>query len=176
MKENINEHDMTKKMMDSIRNGFKTLVTEEVEQPETEVEDADAETVAGDDLPEPTEEEGIEKESEDTISPVSGDAVFNDELKKLQDTVNASAKITNFKIYPSDDNVMIEGAFLRNENENSGIHFTMALNAREVKLEMQGSNDLDDDVIDLLKKLKGYYKVWADEWYLKLTNEYKANK
>ena len=175
MKENINEHDMTKKMMDSIRNGFKTLVTEEVEEAETEVDNTEA--VAGDDLPEPTEEEEeIEKESEDTISPISGDAVFNDELKKLQDTVNASAKITNFKIYPSDDNVMIEGLFLRNENENSGIRFTMTLNAREVKLEMQGSNDLDDDVIDLLKKLKGYYKVWADEWYLKLTNEYKANK
>lgn len=168
MRENINEHDMTKKMMDIIRNGHKGLIKEasfpnEDEQNPTEPSAPNQVT----DKPE---------ESDDTISPVSGDAVFNDELKKLQDTVDKSVEITNFKIYPSDRNVMIEGTFLRSEQENSGISFTMALTARDVKIEVIGQTDLDDDISLLLQKLKGYYKGWCDEWYIKMGNEYRPEK
>src|ERR1039458_7534702 len=105
-KNKIDEHDMTKKMMDVMRDGYKSLLTEEVKQ-------------------------------EDTITPVQGDAVYNDELKKLQDTVDPRVKINSFKIYPSDENVIIEGVFLKREDEDSGIHFKMSLNAGEVDTSMK---------------------------------------
>lgn len=167
MKENINEHDMTKKMMDIIRNGHKNLINE-AELPNDNLESMEPTA--------PNQVTDQPEESDDTISPKSGDAVFNDELKKLQDTVDKSAEITNFKIYPSDRNVMIEGNFLRSEQENSGISFTMALTARDVKIEVIGQTDLDDDISLLLQKLKGYYKGWCDEWYIKMGNEYRAEK
>lgn len=144
MKDNINEHDMTKKMMDIMRGGYKKILTEETKQ-------------------------------DDTITASKGDAVFNDELKKLQDTVNPRVSITSFKIYPSDNNVIIEGVFLQHEAEDSGIKFKMSLASGEIETSMNNI-DLDDKVSILLQKLKGYYENWSDEWSLKLANEYKAKQ
>jgi hypothetical protein len=143
MKEIINEHDMTKKMMEIMRGGFKTrLMTENTEE-KTE------------------------------ISPVAGDAVFNDELTKLQDIIHPSAMITNFKIYPNDRNVIIDGTLQRHESEDSGIDFKMALSAGEVVTSMKNL-DLTDEISELLKKLKGYYSDFAIQWYVKV-DEYKNN-
>jgi hypothetical protein len=165
MKKNINEHDKTKEMMAILRGGFKNrVISEELEQPLTEK----PQLVPGDDLPEP-------EIKQDTISPKSGDSVFNDELKKLQDTVDPRVKINNFKIYPVDQNVIIEGVFLQRESEESGIHFKMSLSAGELQTSMQ-QIELDDKVSFVLQKLKGYYENWLDEWALKLANEYKAER
>lgn len=144
MKQNINEHDMTKKMMDIVRGGFKSLLKENDGR-------------------------------DDTISPSPSDSVFKDELKKLQDTVDPRVKITNFKIYPSDENVIIEGTFLQRESEDSGIKFKMSLAAGDIETSMNDI-ELDDKVSLLLQKLKGYYENWVDEWALKLANEYKPNR
>ena len=158
MKENINEHDMTKKMMDIMRGGFKPLLKEEETAP------VGSEPIT-DDMVNPTE-------SDDVITPKQGDAVFNDELKKLQDTVDPRVKITNFKIYPVDENVIIEGTFLKKESEGSGINFKMSLAAGEIETSMNDI-ELNDKVSMLLQKLKGYYENWVDEWALKLPNEYR---
>jgi len=145
MDNKINEHDMTKKMMDTIRGGFTSkLITENDNQ-------------------------------QDTISPVKGDVVFNEELSKLQDTVDPRVKITNFKIYPSDENVVIEGTFLQREDENSGIKFKMSLAAGDIETSMNNI-DLNNKVSSLLQKLKGYYENWVDEWALKLAREYRPKK
>jgi hypothetical protein len=140
-KESINEHDMTKKMMDVLRGGFKKLIKEE----------ADTNTV--DVLPQ--------------------DAEYKDQLSKLK-AVHPSGKITNFKIYPNDGNVIIDGGFLPNESPESGIKFSMSLKAGEIKIEMSGLNDLDTQVSQVLQKLEGYYDKWSDEWWEKMDNEYKA--
>lgn len=161
MKDNINEHDKTKQMMEIMRGGFKKLIKEE-ELPSKE----QTSSVQGDDSPELTE-------ANDSISPQQGDAVFKDELKKLQDTVDPRVKITNFKIYPTDQNVIIEGVFLQRESQDSGIKFKMSLSAGDIETSMNNIN-LDDKVSLLLQKLKGYYDNWVDEWALKLTNEYRA--
>lgn len=166
MKENINEHDKTKQMMEIMRGGFKKLIKEEEEMTVQSSEQPQA--VQGDDSPEPTK-------SEDTLTPKPGDAVFNDELKKLQDTVDPRVKITNFKIYPTDQNVIIEGTFLQREDQNSGIKFKMSLAAGGIETSMNNI-DLSDKVSLLLQKLKGYYENWVDEWALKLANEYRPKQ
>lgn len=167
MKENINEHDKTKQMMDIMRGGFKKLIKEDdsVSQPTQEPQ---PHAVPGDDSPEPTKEE-------DTLTPKQGDSVFNDELKKLQDTVDPEVTITNFKIYPNDKNALIEGVFQQRESENSGIHFKMSLRAGKVETSMVDI-DLNDDTSTLLTKLKGYYENWKNEWALKMTNEYRPKQ
>lgn len=153
MKENINEYDHTKKMLDIIRGGFK-LITEEA--PIEPVDDGG---------------NGIETDEDKNLSPVQGDSIFNEELKKLQDTVDPKVKITNFKIYPEDDDVLVEGVFLQREGLDSGIKFKMKLEASNVEIKIN-SIDLDDKVLLILQKLKGYYENWIDEWALKV-GEYK---
>ena len=148
MKQNINEHDMTKNMMEIIRGGFKKLIREADEQL----------------TPDPDDQK-------DTLTPVKGDAVFKEELDKLMDTVDSSAQITNFKIYPSDRNVMMEGTLLEGENEGSGIKFKMVLKKRDIETSMDNI-ELDDNISLILQKLRGYYQNWCDEWARKITNEY----
>lgn len=150
MKENINEHDMTKKMMSIIRgeHGSK-LIKEDIGQM----------------MKTDNDDQG------DTISPTKGDAVFNDELKKIQDIVDPSAQINNFKIYPSDRNVFIEGRILEGESEDSGIMFRMELKKRDIETTMKNI-ELDDDVSGVLSRLQGYYKNWCNEWAKKITTEF----
>jgi len=150
MKENINEHDMTKKMMSILRGGFESkLLKEEIGQ----------------------EMKPVDDDQGDTLSPTNGDAVFNDELKKLQDIVDPSAQINNFKIYPSDRNVFIEGRLLEGQAEDSGIMFRMELKKRDIETSMNNI-ELDDDVSGVLTRLQGYYKNWCNEWSKKITTEF----
>jgi len=178
MKENINEHDMTKKMMDIIRNGKKVITEAEAPMaPAPEPVQAPnnvAPLVPGDDLPEPEENTNNQpKETDgDTLTAVAGDAVFNEELQKLRDTVDNSAQITNFKIYPIDRNVVIDGVIEQREGANSGIHFTMNRLSGEIQTSMEGI-ELDDDVNEVLHHLQGYYKIWRQDWNDKI-DEYKS--
>jgi hypothetical protein len=186
MKQNINEHDKTKEMMDIIRNGFKNnLITEaeeSIEQPLAPNNVAPLE--AGDDLPEPDQSsDSIEtKEVEgDTISPVSGDAVFNEELKKIQQTLTPRAEITNFKIYPQDSNVIIKGILMKgnvianstsDDRKYSGIYFTLNLANGYDEPEMVDVKG-DETTTNILTKFPGYYENFRNEWSEKMSNEYK---
>ena len=157
MKENINEHDMTKKMMNVIRSGYKKLINE-VEEP-----------ITGPDM------KPIPDEQKDTIAPKEGDPLFKEELTKLQNTIDPRVKITNFKIYVKDNDVLLEGSFLNKNYGESGINFKMSLASGEIETTMKNV-ELTNEVNTILTKLKGYYDVWAKEWSLKLTNEYNVNR
>lgn len=149
MKNNINEHDMTKKMMDIIRGGYRSRLISEADEIAPEPDDY-----------------------RDTLDVKKTDSVYKAELKKLQDIVDPRVEITNFKIYPQDSNVLMEGIFLKGENEDTGIKFRMSLAAGEINITMSNI-EVTDKVSLLLTKLKGYYENWVDEWALKLANEYK---
>lgn len=160
MKESINEHDMTKKMMDIMRGGFKPLLKEN--------EEPVANEPITNDMVNPTE-------ADDVVTPVAGDAVFNDELQKLRDTVSPRIKITSFKIYPTDENVIIDGVMEYKESEGTGITFKMSLAAGEVETTMNDI-ELNDNISNLLHKLKGYYENFRLEWSKKLPNEYRPKE
>jgi hypothetical protein len=153
MKENINEHDMTKNMMKIMRGGYKSKLLVEIEDQDASLESDD---------------------QKDTLTPVKGDAVFKEELNKLMDTVDSSAQITLFKIYPKDRNVIIEGTLIEGESEGSGIRFKMVLKKREIETSMENV-EFDDNISFILQKLKGYYQNWCNEWSRKITNEYNQN-
>lgn len=165
MKESINEHDMTKRMMDVMRGGFKPLLKEQNEELATSNQNIDT----------MNQEEGQKETAKDVITPVSGDAVFNDELQKLRDTVTPRIKITGFKIYPTDENVIIDGVMEYKESEGTGITFKMSLAAGEVETSMNDI-ELNDNMSTLLQKLKGYYENFRTEWSKKLPNEYRPEE
>jgi hypothetical protein len=139
-KETINEHDLTKKMLDTLRGV--SLIKEA-------------------------------EEGNDVISPSEDDQVYNDEAKKIADTVDPRIQITKFKIYPRDRDVQFEGRL------DSGINFFMSTKAMKLSISITDENGspksifVDKDLLATLQKLNGYYENWTREWAQKLNTEYK---
>jgi hypothetical protein len=61
------------------------------------------------------------------------------------------------------------------ESEGTGITFKMSLAAGEVETTMNDI-ELNDNISDLLHKLKGYYENFRLEWSKKLPNEYRPKE
>ena len=88
-----------------------------------------------------------------------------EEENKFKDTVSKLVKFDKMKVYRQ--NVEWSGELVREKikwvfslNESNGCYISI------------GSQDmlqLTIDVIETLKKLKGYYDVWSDEWSARLT-------
>ena len=152
MKENINEHDMTKRMMDIIRNSQKTLIKEadEVAAPAaTEpVQPTQQGMVPGDDLPE--EPEMAKSPSDNSAEPLDGfdiddtyielpkdDQRYKDLSNQLLDTANA--QVTSIYISSGENgkekDLVITGL-------QNGLVFTMSLNVNDVKL--SGTSNAND--------------------------------
>jgi hypothetical protein len=129
MKESINEHDMTKKMMQIMRGGYKPLLKEE-EEPnmgETDMEDPNQNQ-------ETNSKEGLAKPPREGRAPLiqldgsyfeldKNDHRFKDLQKVLKDIVS-QAKITS--IYISDPEGLVINGVALNFGENSGLYFTLA--------------------------------------------------
>lgn len=139
MKNRLNEHDFTKKMIDVIRNNNKSLITE------------------------------VEKK-DGVIIFSKGDPEFEEESKAIKE-VDPRAQINDFRLYPADNNAIIDGTLLGGPNDDTGIKFTMSLNQRDYKTEMKNVN-MDDEITKMLQVLNGFYKNWYKKWNEKLS-EYK---
>jgi hypothetical protein len=150
MKEIINEHDMTKKMMNVIRSGNKKLINEFKEP------------ITGPDT------KPIPDDQKDTIAPKEGDSLFDNALTSLQSTIGMTINITNFKLYPKDNDVLLEGTIQKKTNEEK-ISFTMTLKSR-VKIDIPQLLTLDNDTVEVLKKLNGFYDVWEENWVNEIKN------
>lgn len=126
MKESINEHDMTKKMMSIMRGGYKPLLKEQEEEtPETEVE---------------TQGQGLAKpprEGRASLIQLDGsyfemdknDTRFKALQKALIDRVS-QANVTS--VYISDPKGLVINGVALDFSENSGLYFTLALSEDSV--------------------------------------------
>ena len=88
-----------------------------------------------------------------------------EEENKFKDTVSKLVKFEKMKVYRQ--NVEWSGELVREKikwvfylNENNGCY---------ISIESQDMLQLTIEVIETLKKLKGYYDVWSDEWSARLT-------
>ena len=88
-----------------------------------------------------------------------------DEENKFKETVSKLVKFQKMKVYRQ--NVEWSGELVREKikwvfslNENNGCY---------ISIESQDMLQLTMEVIETLKKLKGYYDVWSDEWSARLT-------
>lgn len=171
MKENINEHDMTKRMMDIMRGGYKKNLLSEADDMGQPM--SDDQSMAPNN--QPVDGTMDSDDQQDTITVQSSDPVFQQEAKKLRDIVGPSAKINDFKIFPTQGNVIISGSLNQGEGENTGIQFIMSLLARKIQITMNNI-EVDDEVDAELTKLRGHYKNFEDEWDEKISTEYKPKE
>jgi hypothetical protein len=88
-----------------------------------------------------------------------------EEENKFKDTVSKLVKFDKMKVYKQ--NVEWSGELVREKikwvyslNENNGCYISIA---------SEDMLQLTMEVIETLKKVKGYYDVWSDEWGARLT-------
>lgn len=170
MREHINEHDMTKKMMDIIRGGFKkSLITEQDIDTMNIRTDSDSQkdtiTVKQPNK-EPIAKDASGNETEEY-------ALYNTYNKELESSVGQSVNIDSFIIYIKDGYAVLTGKIVLDSQNNSYIEFDMVSNGN---IEIDAENISGGDNSDIIqKKLFGYYNNWRKDinnWI----KEYKANK
>ena len=162
MKENINEHDMTKKMMDIIRNSQKTLIKEADEtpaipQPEP-VQQTQQGFVDGDDLPD--EPEMAQSPTDNSAEPLEGfdmddtykplekdDQRYKDLSSQLLDIANA--QVTSAYISSGENGKQKDLVIVGLQN---GLVFTMSLVQPDVRV----SGTSDASQADSTQKLQGF--------------------
>lgn len=92
---------------------------------------------------------------------------LKEEEKKFRETVSPRVEFKKFFIYPKASNVEWAGKFT-----NSDLEWVYSLdNSNGIYI----SGDLvrlDDDMMEILKKLTGYYHTWSDQWANKLAEDY----
>lgn len=144
MKINLNEYDIIKNMLSTIR--------EDVNNEMTNV--------------------NSETESENNTSDYDGEdlsaAELSEEQTNFRSTVSPRVNFTGFKVYPKNKNVVFSGEF---ENMG-GLQWEFTLEDANGLYISANNVPFTDDVLNTIKKLKGYYDNWADEWAEKLATEY----
>lgn len=174
MKENINEHDMTKRMMDIIRNSQKSLIKEadEVPAPAPVAEPQNA-IVPGDDLPdEPEMAKSPEDNAAEPLIPLDNsyfrlpkdDQRYKGLVKVIQDIVSA-AKVTSIYLSKNNDLVISGNALKYGNGENvSGIDWTMALSQHDIETNSVGmKGDEGNQIIEQLQKILDNFRINADD-------------
>jgi len=171
MKERIDEHDMTKKMMAMLRGGYKSIITE-AEGGMTM--GGAAQTVASAPVQsQPTQDSAPNDVPQKEVSKAEAEAgvdadagTLKDETNKFQEIVDPSIQINSFKIYPNEKNVTIDGIMLNGKAE-----FTFNLLENGPYIDT-ASIQLDDNINDTIKKMNGHFENWKKEWSKKITTEY----
>jgi hypothetical protein len=131
---------MTKKMMDTLRGGYKDMLTEEVDN------------------------------QKDTKDYTTSNPIYQEELKKIKETVDSSIEIDEFRSYinPNNKNVMMTGTMLFGK-----VIFRFELIRDEAELSTIEPYDLTIENNEKISKMIGYFKNWRDEWAKKITEEMK---
>ena len=93
---------------------------------------------------------------------------LSEEQKNFRDTVSPRVEFTSFKVYPKSKNVVFSGKF----DSLGGLEWEFTLEDNNGLYISANNVPFSDDTIDLIKKLKGFYDNWADEWSQKLATEY----
>jgi len=95
-------------------------------------------------------------------------AELSEEQAGFRDAVSPRVDFTGFKVYPNTKNVVFSGKF---ENMG-GLEWQFTLEDADGLYISAENVPISDDAIITLKKLKGYYDNWADDWAQKLATEY----
>ena len=145
---NLNEQDITKQMLSNIR---KITLNEE----------AGAEIVDGESF------KKMDGEDEEELTSPE----LSEEQQGFRDAVSPRVEFTSFKVYPKSKNVVFSGKF----NNLGGLEWQFTLEDAD-GLYISASNvQMTNDSINTIKKLKGYYDNWADDWAKKIATEYNRN-
>ena len=158
---NMNE-DHTRRILNIIREGKDTEASKLITEQE--------EMLAPTDEMMPDDFETAEVEVEDESAGEDRDldeGELREEEDKFRQTVHNRVKFNKFKLYPASQNVEWGGEFTDSRMEwnyslddSRGVYMTSEL------------LQLDDDTLEVIKKLVGYYKAWSDDWATRIAEEY----
>jgi len=193
MKERIDEHDMTKNMMEIMRGGYKSLL-KEVEDPTVAAQptDPNASPAPAPNAADPNAEGNQQENDIRALKPDPNNPdvltiattengklevnpnkdypnVYNTELNNLQNIIDTSAKITSFIIYVgADKDVEIKATIL------DKLSVTFRYSENEM---ITNSNNLptNEETAKIVGELVGFFKVWKKRWG-KDINEYKPDQ
>lgn len=170
--ENINEHDMTRQMLDKLRADESSQSLSEPSQPIINKSDKDnldehdmTRQILG------TIRESNTTKSQKTLLNILTEATndvvkvegeeLNEEAQKFIDTVGG-VDFKQYEVYPFDKNVVLTGVL------DNGIEFKFSkkemapyINAQNVRL--------DSDTVEIVKRLYAYYVNWSQEWASKIS-------
>jgi len=171
--ENINEHDMTKKMLDKIRTGgsSNTLNENVGHNPTSQPQQLDehdmtksmldkirnnqtineTKSVTGGLLTEGFENSDVVKVEDDELG---------EEAAKLRDMVGG-VDLKLYEVYPNDKNVVMVGVL------DNGIEFKFSKKEGAPYINVDNMR-LDSETVDTIKKLQGYYVNWTQYWAEKI--------
>jgi len=180
--ENINEHDMTKRMLDRIRGNQQSNSLNEntisngnvVKQPKGAIDEHDM----------TKQMLGIIRENEainefrdaPDLSPQNNNApttTINNDVVKVENDVlgEESAKLRGmvggvdlklYEVYPKDNNVVMVGVL------DNGIEFKFSKKEGAPYVNMKNLR-LDTETVDIIKKLQAYYTNWISDWADKIS-------
>jgi hypothetical protein len=155
--------DHTRRILNIIREGKDTEASKLITEQEEEM-------LAPTDEMMPDDFETAEVEVEDEAAGEDRDldeSELREEEDKFRQTVHNRVKFNKFKLYPASQNVEWGGEFTDSRMEwnyslddSRGVYITSEL------------LQLDDDTLDVIKKLVGYYKAWSDDWATRIAEEY----
>ncbi len=155
--------DHTRRILNIIREGKDTEASKLITEQEEEM-------LAPTDEMMPDDFETAEVEVEDESAGEDRDldeGELREEEDKFRQTVHNRVKFNKFKLYPASQNVEWGGEFTDSRMEwnyslddSRGVYMTSEL------------LQLDDDTLDVIKKLVGYYKAWSDDWATRIAEEY----
>ena len=159
---NMNE-DHTRRILNIIREGKDTEASKLITEQEEEML-APTDEMMSDDFE--TAEVEVEDESAGEDRDLD-EGELREEEDKFRQTVHNRVKFNKFKLYPASQNVEWGGEFTDSRMEwnyslddSRGVYMTSEL------------LQLDDDTLDVIKKLVGYYKAWSDDWATRIAEEY----
>jgi len=92
-----------------------------------------------------------------------------DEEKKFRQVLGNLVNFTVFNIYKDANNVVFGGQF----QGMGGLEFQFTLEDANGIYVSADSMQLTSEVVETIRKLKGYYDNWKEEWANKLATEYK---
>lgn len=144
--ENINEHDVTRNMLSVMRN--------------TPTSRGYANNLII------NESHSLSSDEEELSS-----TELAEEQQAFRDTVSPRVSFNSFKVYPKIKNVVFSGEF---ENMD-GLEWQFTLEDADGLYITASNVPISEGTLVTLKKLKGYYDNWADEWSQKLATEYNRN-
>lgn len=167
----INEHDMTKSMIDKMRS---VKLIREMVEPNQPQQDMVSNNESGQSAP---QEIIIVKNGEEQNVEGSISGFWKADKESFMETVSSDVRFTSFTITPksnsNEGDVKMTGildaydiGFSMNKNVSLGLVITTAPEGSQ-------SSDvkLDDDVMKTLSALYKYYQNWYKDWSTKLNTE-----
>jgi hypothetical protein len=168
--ENINEHDMTKRMLDRMRTGNhqanslneNTQLNVSVKQQNKGIIDEHDMTkqILGIIRENNAEMESTFEDNNNDVIKVENDEL-GEEAGKLRDMVGG-VDLRLYEVYPKEKNVVMVGVL------DNGVEFKFSKKEGAPYINMENMR-LDAETVDVIKKLQGYYVNWTQYWAEKIS-------